>query len=112
MYQSDRKKIKIKIRIKIRIKSRMGIHEPDKAKSMKESQETCFGHENLEVYREAIRFVAWLSVILDEMDRIGDTRDQLERASTSVCLNIAEGNGKYTIKDRCRFFDIANGSAL
>jgi len=27
-------------------------------------------------------------------------------------LNIAEGNGKYTPKDRCRFFDIAHGSAL
>ena len=27
-------------------------------------------------------------------------------------LNIAEGNGKFTPKDRCRFFDIAHGSAL
>jgi len=27
-------------------------------------------------------------------------------------LNIAEGNGKYTAPDRCRFFDIARGSAL
>jgi four helix bundle protein len=27
-------------------------------------------------------------------------------------LNIAEGNGKYSSKDRCRFFDIAHGSAL
>jgi len=34
------------------------------------------------------------------------------RASTSIPLNIAEGNGKYTPKDRCRFFDIAHGSAL
>lgn len=27
-------------------------------------------------------------------------------------MNIAEGNGKYAPKDRCRFFDIAHGSAL
>jgi four helix bundle protein len=27
-------------------------------------------------------------------------------------LNIAEGNGKFGPKDRCRFFDIAHGSAL
>jgi four helix bundle protein len=27
-------------------------------------------------------------------------------------LNIAEGNGKYAPRDRCRFFDIAHGSAL
>lgn len=38
--------------------------------------------------------------------------DQLDRASTSIPLNIAEGNGKYTPKDRCRFFDIARGSAF
>jgi four helix bundle protein len=39
-------------------------------------------------------------------------KDQLDRASTSIPLNIAEGNGKYSPKDRCRFFDIAHGSAL
>jgi four helix bundle protein len=38
--------------------------------------------------------------------------DQLDRASTSVPLNIAEGNGKYTPPDRCRYFEIARGSAL
>ena len=27
-------------------------------------------------------------------------------------MNIAEGNGKYAAPDRCRFFDIARGSAL
>ena len=43
---------------------------------------------------------------------MGDVKDQLDRASTSVPLNIAEGNGKYAPKDRCRFFDIAHGSAL
>ena len=39
-------------------------------------------------------------------------RDQLDRASTSIPLNIAEGNGKFTGDDRCRFFDMARGSAL
>jgi four helix bundle protein len=71
-----------------------------------------FDHERLEVYREAITFVAWLSGVLDETLRVGDVKDQLDRASTSIPLNIAEGNGKYALKDRCRFFDIAHGSAL
>jgi four helix bundle protein len=44
--------------------------------------------------------------------KVGDVKDQLDRASTSIPLNIAEGNGKYGLKDRCRFFDIAHGSAL
>src|SRR5713101_6086595 len=68
--------------------------------------------KSLEVYREAIVFVAWLSKLMDGTVRIGDVKDQLDRASTSIALNIAEGNGKYTSKDRCRFFDIAHGSAL
>jgi four helix bundle protein len=37
-------------------------------------------------------------------------RDQLSRASLSVVLNIAEGSGKYTVKDRARFYRIALGS--
>jgi four helix bundle protein len=71
-----------------------------------------FDHEKLEVYREAIAFVAWLSGHLEGPVRIGDVKDQLDRASTSVPLNIAEGNGKFATKDRCRFFEIAHGSAL
>jgi four helix bundle protein len=76
------------------------------------AQEYWFNHEKLEAYRETIAFVAWLSEILEGAVRLGDVRDQLDRASTSMPLNIAEGNGKYTPKDRCRFFDIAHGSAL
>src|SRR5689334_2250710 len=38
--------------------------------------------------------------------------DPLDRASTSIPLNIAEGNGKFTAADRCRYFDQARGSAL
>lgn len=71
-----------------------------------------FDHEKLEVYREAIAFTAWLSTLLEGAVRIGDVKDQLDRAATSIPLNIAEGNGKYGPKDRCRFFDIAHGSAL
>jgi four helix bundle protein len=79
---------------------------------MSAPSESWFDHEKLEVYREAIAFIAWLSVLLEESVRLGDVKDQLDRASTSMPLNIAEGNGKYTPKDRCRFFDIAHGSAL
>jgi four helix bundle protein len=79
---------------------------------MPESNECWFDHEKLEVYREAIAFVAWLSGAMEATVRAGEVKDQLDRASTSIPLNIAEGNGKYVPKDRCRFFDIAHGSAL
>lgn len=79
---------------------------------MKAPQQHWFDHEKLEVYREAVLFVAWLSSLLEETVRPGEVKDHLDRASTSMPLNIAEGNGKYSPKDRCRFFDIAHGSAL
>ncbi len=79
---------------------------------MRTPPESWFDHEKLEVYRETIAFIAWLSATLENAVRVGDVKDQLDRASASIALNIAEGNGKYSSKDRCRFFDIAHGSAL
>src|SRR6187455_3067539 len=79
---------------------------------MNEPAHVYFDHEKLEVYCESVAFVAWLSSMLEESVRLGDVKDQLDRASTSISLNIAEGNGKYSPKDRCRFFDTAHGSAL
>ncbi len=72
-----------------------------------------FGHEQLDVYRLAIDYVAWgykLAKELRGVDR--HARDQLLRAAQSIALNIAEGNGKGTNDDRRRFFEIARGSAL
>jgi four helix bundle protein len=79
---------------------------------MEESHEFWFDHEKLEVYRESIALIAWLSELLEALGRVGDVRDQLDRASTSIALNIAEGNGKFSPKDRCKFFDTAHASAL
>ena len=73
---------------------------------------TGFDHEKLTVYQEAVRFVAWADEILETLPKGLAVHGQLDRASTSIPLNIAEGNGKYTVPDRCRFFDIARGSAL
>ena len=41
-----------------------------------------------------------------------DLRDQLQRASTSIPLNVAEASGKTGTADRARFCAIARGSAL
>jgi len=37
-------------------------------------------------------------------------KDQLQRATSSVALNLAEGYGKKTTKDRAKYFTIALGS--
>ena len=71
-----------------------------------------FDHEKLNVYQDSISFVAWTDDLLESIPKSIAAHNQLDRASTSVPLNIAEGNGKFTPADRCKFFDIARGSAL
>ena len=71
-----------------------------------------FDHEKLKVYQETLKFYSWCEPILDRLPKSADVRAQLDRARTSVVLNIPEGNGKFTPADRCRFFDISRGSAL
>jgi four helix bundle protein len=67
----------------------------------------------LDVYRLAIGYVAWVyekAPTLEGVHRAA--RDQWLRASQSIPLNIAEGNGKTADADRRRYFEIARGSAL
>lgn len=72
-----------------------------------------FDHERLDVYRLSIDYVARS---FDASQSLGGlhrhARDQWLRAAQSIALNIAEGNGKRSRKDRARFLDIARGSAL
>jgi four helix bundle protein len=71
-----------------------------------------FDHEKLKVYQRSLSFITWLEPILQKVPKSVSARDQLDRASTSIPLNLAEGNGKFTPSDRCRFFDNSRGSAL
>jgi four helix bundle protein len=71
-----------------------------------------FDHEKLDVYRQSIAFCAWVGDFLPSISQKTAGKDQLDRASTSVALNIAEGNGKFSAKDRARFLEMARGSAL
>jgi four helix bundle protein len=69
-------------------------------------------HERRIAYQRSIQFVAWSSPLLEKLPSRLAVSDQLDRASNSVPLNIAEGNAKHTALDRCRYFDTARGSAL
>jgi four helix bundle protein len=71
-----------------------------------------FDHEKLNVYQVSIKFVTWATEVISKVEGKAAVKDQLDRASTSIPLNIAEGNGKFAIRDRCRFLDFARGSTL
>src|SRR4051812_22993991 len=74
-----------------------------------------FYHEKLEVYKQELQFIKWVTPIIEEAAKspVGRPRevcDQLDRASISAVLNTAEGNGKRQRQVRAKFFDDARGS--
>jgi four helix bundle protein len=77
-----------------------------------EEERMTFGHEQLDVYRAAIEYVGWSHRLCERLKAHRNAREQLLRASQSIPLNIAEGNGKATEGERRRYFEIARGSAL
>ncbi len=71
-----------------------------------------FDHEGLEVYQAAIRFVVMANDVVEQLPRgRGYLADQLQRAATSVVLNIAEGAGEFAPKEKARFYRMARRSA-
>lgn len=75
-------------------------------------KEYFFSHERLNVYKKALDFIHYTNGILSRIQYKSEIKEQLDRSSISILLNIAEGNGKFSGKDRCRYFDISMGSTL
>jgi len=66
--------------------------------------------EKLDVYRIALEFQAITGQLVPKRG-YAELRDQLERASISIVLNIAEGCGRRSPADKGRFYSMARGSA-
>jgi len=72
-----------------------------------------FSFEDLEVWQKAVEFA---NRVIQLAEKIQTDRkhfrliEQLEAASTSVALNIAEGKGRYSRKEFVQFLYIARGS--
>ena len=67
--------------------------------------------ERLDAYRVAVEFQL-LAASMCSGRRLGALRDQLDRASVSIVLNIAEGSGRFTPAEKAHFYLIARGSAM
>ena len=71
-----------------------------------------FDHEKLDVYKVAIEFIAIADNVVEHLPRGRRyLADQLQRASLSVPLNIAEGAGEFSQNDKKRFYRMALRSA-
>jgi four helix bundle protein len=82
------------------------------AQLFKKSFIMSFMFENLEVYQKSVDLAEKIINITDEFPKgYYFLTDQLNRASLSIPTNIAEGNGRFTKRDRRNFFIIARSSA-
>ena len=67
---------------------------------------------DLRVYQEAKELVKSVYTLLDKFPKYETYAlgDQLRRAVTSVPSNIAEGSGRFSVKEKIHFIEIAYGS--
>ena len=79
----------------------------------KNTKSVALGFQKLDVYKCSIEMLELSVHVLKSVPRgHHKTVDQLKRASHSIILNIAEGYGKITRKDKANYYAIARGSAL
>ena len=71
-----------------------------------------FDHEDLDVYQVALKLVAWLDPMLTNFSCSSDLCSKLDKSTTSIVLNIAEGNGRFTGADQSKFYQTAYKSTI
>ncbi|MCI0534199.1 MAG: four helix bundle protein [Verrucomicrobiales bacterium] len=71
-----------------------------------------FPHERLDAYQVGLDFMRWFHALPAGAVLSSRLYRQVDKAATSVVLNIAEGNGRYLEGDRRNFLDIAEASAV
>ncbi len=73
-----------------------------------------FLFENLDVYKKSLTWLETTEEICKRSRGLASNNllDQFSRASLSISLNIAEGNGRWHKPDKRQFFWIARGSVF
>lgn len=72
-----------------------------------------FNFQDLLVWQKSIDFAQKVILLIDELDtprKHYRLIEQLESAVTSIPMNIAEGKGRFSVKEFIRFLYIARGS--
>jgi len=87
--------------------------EKQSAKKRRNQVEIQFSFEGLKVWQKAIDFAEGVIRLIDRLEtprKHYRLIEQLEAASTSVAMNIAEGKGRQTTKEFIQYLYIARGS--
>ncbi|HEC92860.1 MAG TPA: four helix bundle protein [Candidatus Atribacteria bacterium] len=80
---------------------------------MEKNEENIFSFQDLKVWHKAVQFA---EKVIQTIDGFNAPRkhyrliEQLESASVSVAMNVAEGKGRQTTKEFIQFLYIARGS--
>ena len=85
----------------------------EKAGMMNGDDGNLFSFQELKVWQKGVDFAEAVIRVIDELDtprRHYRLIEQLEAASTSVSMNIAEGKGRQSTKEFIQFLYIARGS--
>lgn len=73
-----------------------------------------YGFEKLDVWQDARELVVTIYKLCQSLpvnERFG-LSSQMQRASVSIVSNIAEGVSRNSSKEKCRFLEVAYGSAI
>jgi four helix bundle protein len=71
-----------------------------------------FHHESLDVYQVGLEFIRWFVSLSGAKELSDRLCREVDHSATSLVLNIAEGNGRYSELDHRRFLEIAASSAV
>lgn len=73
-----------------------------------------FFYRKLKVYQDAMILLEDVYQLTRKFPstELHGLSNQIQRAAVSIPSNIAEGMGRFSIKDRIRFIDISNGSLM
>ncbi len=67
-------------------------------------------HHRLQCYQRLLGVAKQMPTLMDRLHGHGYLADQLRRALSSGILNLSEGNGRQSFKEKRRFFDISLAS--
>jgi four helix bundle protein len=79
----------------------------DRGEYLVSIKEPMFKHEQLNVYKSALQLCGWVQRLTEISSCSGDLLRKIDKSTTSIVLNIAEGNGRFHTAEQLSFIQIA-----